>query len=449
MYAPQALAPAVGGALPRRGLGALGRPLDVSTFTIYQGAVGVMLLTFVWRVQQIFPILEPLHLTELSALLALGLFLVVGGPTRVLRAISHPASVWICIITLLAVLSVPGGVFPGLSFRFLLQDHLKTLLLLVVLVGAIRSTADARRFLALQVLGGTIYCWAVLTRFHVEAGGRLGGLYYYDSNDLAMLLDCTLPFIVSFLHARLRVTARIALFAAVVLFIVALVKTGSRGGFLGLIAVLAYTLFGSSTVPPRARLLAVGSVLLLLVALSGQGYWKMMSTMLHPTSDYNWSGESESGRMEVWKRGLGYTAERPFLGVGANAFFVAEGKLSPMARAQFYGKGFKWSAPHNSFVQIAAELGVFGLLSFVGLLWSAFATARRLGRLPPGATHERRRDAAQGHALATAILGFAIAGFFLSQAYAAFLYSLLGIIIGLATLGVRREEHAAPARRIS
>jgi F0F1-type ATP synthase assembly protein I len=43
-------------------------------------------------------------------------------------------------------------------------------------------------------------------------------------------------------------------------------------------------------------------------------------------------------------------------------------------------------------------------------------------------------DAALGHALAGAVIGFAVAGFFLSQAYSMYLYTILGMILGFAKL---------------
>ncbi len=413
-------------ALPREGKGAV--------WALYQGMVSVMVLTFVWRMQEVFPILQPIHLTELASVAAIALYLVTGGPDRTLRAVRHPIARWMGAILLLSMLSVPGGVFPGHSFRFLVEDHLKTIVLVVVLAAAIRDSGDAARFAGVHVLGGIVYCWAVLVRFDVQADGRLAGLYFYDANDLGLLLVCTLPLALFFLQRRTHALWRAGILLAGALFVLALLKTGSRGGFLGLVVALGYLLFGSRVVPRRARIPAVVGAVAVLIALAGDGYWTKMSTLLNPTQDYNWSGKSESGRMEVWKRGLGYMADRPLLGVGVNAFYAAEGALSPLAKTQFYGRGFKWSAPHNSFVQIAAELGVFGIASFLGLLWSAFRAARRIGTPPGGAGPSERSSAVLGHALATAMVGFAVTGFFLSQAYSAYGYSLFAILIGLGSV---------------
>jgi O-antigen ligase len=203
---------------------------------------------------------------------------------------------------------------------------------------------------------------------------------------------------------------------------------------------------------PRGRRFGAAALgLAAMLVVGNQQYWEMMQSILHPTQDYNWAGKSQEGRMEVWKRGLSYMAARPLTGVGASGFFVAEGTLSQRAKeASWRGKGLKWSAPHNSFVQAGAELGVPGLLLFILLLWAAYRSARQRaraqaapGRAPPSVL--------LGQAFAASMVGYAVTAFFLSQAYAAFLYTLLGLAIAfeLATPSGAAAESApaaAPAR---
>lgn len=133
--------------------------------------------------------------------------------------------------------------------------------------------------------------------------------------------------------------------------------------------------------------------------------------------------------MAVWGRGMGYMADNPILGVGANAFPIAEGMISEISERQRYGIGLKWSAAHNSFVQIGAELGVPGLLAFVFLLYSGITAAWRVGRRHPGVD---RTVKSLGQAVVGAFVGFTVSGFFLSHGYSVFLYAMLGTTVGLA-----------------
>src|SRR5258708_33328068 len=97
------------------------------------------------------------------------------------------------------------------------------------------------------------------------------------------------------------------------------------------------------------------------------------------TSKDDYNHTSETGRMQIWSRGIGYMLANPLLGVGPNNFPAAEGTLSPLAERQQYGIGVRWNAAHNSFVQIGAELGLPGLTLFVAVIASAFAALRRSG----------------------------------------------------------------------
>ena len=419
---------------PRRPAASAASPDARMPWTPFHVALAAMLLTYVWRVQDLFPVLGALRPAVLSSLAALGFFLL--GPAAGAGArLRHPVFRWAAVILALCALSVPGSVWPGYSFRFIVEDHVKTVLFMVLLMAAVRVPRDVERFLAVHVAGSALYCVMVLTRFEVGADGRLGGLVYYDANDLAMLLVCTLPVLVYFSRPGARPAMRMAAAAALVLFVVTIVRTGSRGGFLGVVAVFAAMAVGFQAVPRGRRLRAAAAVAVLLVAVGGGVYWEKMATMLNPSQDYNWAGNEQTGRMEVWKRGAGYMLQRPVFGVGAAAFGIAEGTISPLAARQELGHGLKWSAAHNSFVQIGAELGFPGLIAFLLMLAAAFRALRAPGRAraPDGSVPD---GAALAQALTAALVGYCVSGFFLSQAYSAYLYSLLALVAGLAAVPV-------------
>src|SRR5207244_2377732 len=120
---------------------------------------------------------------------------------------------------------------------------------------------------------------------------------------------------------------------------------------------------------------------------------------------------------------------------------AAEGLLSPFADRQQFGAGVRWSAPHNSFVQVGAELGVPGLALFVGLIASAFVALRRsdLGTAAIGAA-QTPSDLTQ--ALTASLIGFVVGAFFLTLAYSEILYTLVALAVGVHEL-----NSVATARR--
>mgnify|MGYP002477909511 CR=1 FL=1 len=407
---------------------AVRRPAAVDLLLI---AVSTCILTYAWRVQDLFPLLAKVKLPILATLGMYGLYAMTSDRRRKLRSVVHPVTKCLIVIMALAVASVPTSLYKGMSFGFIKDDLGKSFLLMIILAASVRALEDVRRYVAAVVAGAAIYAGYVYLYVDVGISGRLGDLAYYDANDLGMLMVCTLPLATYFVIRGRTPFARIASVLATGIFLLVIVKSGSRGAFLGLIGFGLYLLLGYSAIPKKLRVGAVIACFLGLLLAGNETYWSMMRTILNPSEDYNWSGNSESGRMEVWKRGIGYMLRRPLTGVGARAFPVAEGQLSPLAERQQYGMGVKWSAAHNSFVEIGAELGVFGLITFVLLLVHAYKAAR--GVSPGSARDERASDAVfLGQALAGTIVGYVICGFFLSQAYAAYMFIIYGLIVGLA-----------------
>ena len=392
-------------------------------------ALAGMLLAYIWRLQSLYPILAAIQFPSLVAAAAAVVFLLDKDRRRSLRSIRHPVVTAAGLIFVIMLLSAPAGLYAGQSVSFIKNDYLKTLLLMVLLAAGIRTFEDVERMVRILVLGAMLYSWYILTRFTVGMSGRLGNLVYYDANDLAFLIVCTIPLGVYFFSRKVPGRMKWVAAFGLLLFIMAIVKSGSRGGFLGLIAVGLYLLFGFGAVSKQTRLLTViGSVGLMLVFGSAK-YWEMMATLLNPQEDYNWANDEGRGRTEIWKRGLGYMMAHPLLGVGARNFPVAEGTISAKAQDEVYGRGVQRRAAHNSFVELGAELGVIALGLFIFMLGHAYRSARGIGGRGPGPP---TREKAMGHALAGSLVGYVTAGFFVSQAYSAFLYAILAIIVGLA-----------------
>ncbi|MEO6864362.1 MAG: O-antigen ligase family protein, partial [Gemmatimonadaceae bacterium] len=178
---------------------------------------------------------------------------------------------------------------------------------------------------------------------------------------------------------------------------------------------------------------------LIMTVLGSATYWNMMRTILHPKDDYNM--KEQAGRKFVWKRGVGYMISRPLLGVGAAAFEQAEGTISAISRQYAAeGRGLKWSTAHNSFVLVGAELGVGGLVLFVTMIGTSFYHLGQIKSGPDGDPVVTPEDAALAQTLIASLIGFCVAGFFVSASYSAFLYALIGLVIAEDSL--RRRRHA-------
>ncbi len=394
-----------------------------------QVALAILVLLQVWRVHELFPSLAISGLPILLTLAVLLLFWLNRDPRRRLTSLNGPVIYAALGILVLVALSVPGSLYPGMSLNFLFKDYLRSVILMFLVAASVRGLADLRRIAWLQVAGATLFSAAVVARAEMGSDGRLRSMAYYDVNDLAMLIVCTLPLVLYLWRRPARGPGRVVLIAATVFLMMTLGKTGSRGGFLGFLTVGGYLLLRLRGISRIQRVGTVVLLVILFVGLANDAYFDRIQTILHPSTDYNWSGKSETGRIEIWKRGVGYMLSHPVLGVGASAFEVAEGTLAPEARqSRQYGRGFKWSAAHNSFIQIGAETGVLGLILFVALLTSAVRVLSRVRRRSVG------EGQVLGQILTACLVGFVVPAFFLSQGYSAYLYTLLGMIVGLAKI---------------
>jgi O-antigen ligase len=393
-----------------------------------------VILQYVWRVQEMFPILAKFQFTALVSLGAVGLFIVDPGLPRRLGYLQTRIYLVILGILALAVLSVPTSLRVGGSLDFLTGNFIKTVLMTGILAASIRDRRDVDRMLRAFVLGGTGYVLSAIA-LAPAGSGRLGG-GSYDPNDLGLFTVSTIPLCIYLMRRQARTGDRIMGLVATAVLLFATVLSGSRGGFLALVAVASYGLISLKAVRASKRIGVMITACVVMLLVADDAYWGRMRTILAPKEDYNWAGRAESGRIEVWKRGLGYMVARPLLGVGVYQFDVAEGTLSKQAAINRQrGRGFRWSAAHNSYVQIGAELGVFGLAAFVALLLLGFREARRLGRVAID-----QGDRLLGQALGALMVGFAVGGVFLSQAYATYLYLVLGILIGFSRMVDRERE---------
>lgn len=404
--------------------------------------LAVYVMTAVGRLHQLYDILIPLRLTLVSAGLATVSYIMsTGGDRRFGPVLRMRMTRFLLAMTLWMAFSIVGALWPGGAFQLFTDEFLKIVLMYVVLVGAVRGFRDVERLVFTYLLSVGIYSTVVLTRFNV--GGdrwRLAGLYYYDANEFGTLAVMCVPLAVYFMVRARPLWRRWTSAGVLAALVVGFIWTGSRGGFLALLGVGAFLLLRYTAIRARWRILTTALLAVLFAAAASDTYWKQMQTILQPNQDYNMT--DDAGRMKVWKRGIGYMLQNPVFGVGANNFPTAEGTLSPLAENAAIGRPVKWSVAHNSFLQVGAELGVPGLILFLGLLASAFVALRSVQRGRGRAPAERSPPAQLSQALAAALVGYIVGGFFLSLAYHELLYTLIALIAAL-----QKVAGVAPAPR--
>src|SRR5258706_2198039 len=311
--------------------------------------------------------------------MSIGLYLLQRSPQRRMSLVNSRTTMYLIGLVLWGALSVPAALNQGLAFQSW-TDFARTIVMCFVVAASVRRPGDIDR-LFLVYFGVTVaYTAVVLSRFQLGGGDtwRLGDLYTYDANDLATLIVTAMPMGLYFVIGQGRLLRRLLAVGGLIVLAVGLISSGSRGGFLAFLAVAAFVLVKMTTIPARSRIGGLVAILVVLLGTASDKYWTQMQTIVHYNQDYNVT--SETGRVRIWKRGIGYMLGRPVFGVGMRNFQVAEGTISSRARMREFGVGVWWGAAHNTYVQAGAELGISGLLALLGLLGAAFQLFRKVAR---------------------------------------------------------------------
>jgi O-antigen ligase len=103
-----------------------------------------------------------------------------------------------------------------------------------------------------------------------------------------------------------------------------------------------------------------------------------------------------------------------------------------MAQRQALGYGVKWGVAHNSYVEMAAELGVPGILFFVAFIFTTFQLLLRVDKVEGLQGGGARGPPHLAQPIMASMVGFLVGAFFLSLGYHAMMYTLAAIAVGLA-----------------
>jgi O-antigen ligase len=399
-------------------------------------AVLGVVLTSVWRLHDLVPAVRALRPSIALTLLALLLVAIDRHPGQRLARLRSPVVAWLAVLLAIMVIGLPFSLDPGRSTDFFATEVAPFVLVGLLVAVSLRSVAEVEWLILGTLVAGCVFTLVIHAVADVDAGGRWTDMdmVYYDTNDLALMLVSMIPLTLYVMRRGNSPRRRLFAAACFGLFAFSMVRTGSRGGLVGFVAVAAYLLLTFRPLPPRMRIAGVG-VAALLLALGGQGYWSRVGMLLEPTRDYNWS--SESGRLAIWRRGLAYIEDRPLTGVGLGAFESAEREVSELARSnRMAGRPVRAQVAHNAPMQVTAELGIPGLVAFVFLLVVTARTLLRVRRRCDDEPGSDPRVAALAHALLASLIGFSVCGLFLSVAYFPYLQMLLGVTVAVGGLGV-------------
>ncbi len=208
----------------------------------------------------------------------------------------------------------------------------------------------------------------------------------------------------------------------------AVLLSASRGGFLGLVASCLYFLLKSRQ---RVRNLALACAALAVLSLPME--MSPVRRLFHPSQS---DQDAQQIRLALWDGGLKMIMAHPFFGVGLDNYPQEISRYADPAKVPKYE--YIRRVAHNSYMEIAAELGVPALFIFVGIIISSVFSLGRVRRASLKSNDEFLGRVALG--LQAGILGTAVALFFVSGEYqkmfwmAIFLTTCLPVLVRSKTI---------------
>ena len=343
--------------------------------------------------------------------------LVLGSERKNLAsALAMPESKRYLCFYFIMVLGIPFAYHKGVALDGVIVKYLGNMLFFVLLVTYVNSF---QRLKALMM----VVCASTL------AYGFFGGLIMgmregrigvfgnaFDPNDTAFVLLSLFPPCLFFVRFKNGLLIRLVAIVASCSALAVILLTGSRGGMLGLGAILLLMLLTriggiNSGQKILFTLLIVATAFLFRDMIDLDRYM----TIADLSSDYNAS--SEGGRIDLWTAAIKLAAAHPITGVGVECFAFAQYLLRERAGAEYLG----WLQPHNSLLQIASEVGVIGFAIFMFIIVRSLVVFYRAGSTGSSDQSPIEREfSGLAGLLFLGFCGLLVSGFFLSQAYSNF-----------------------------
>ena len=269
----------------------------------------------------------------------------------------------------------------------------------------------------------------------IEPPGTFG-----DNNYFAVALMMLMPLLWYVSIYSQQKIVRISTRIAVVINLAAVVGSGSRGAMAGLAAVaLMLVMQSKNKVPVLLAVCLVGAIGL---SLTTDDWRARMLTVNSAEAD-----GSFMGRVAAWKMSTVIAFDRPLIGGGFGV--TTNPRVHDAYRTRFNSFSFFMDTgeaggpleAHSIYFQALGETGFIGFGLFVGLLLTAFANLRAVGKLAKG-----RPDLAWAGDLAAmmrlGLIAYSVSGALLSLAYFETYYVYITLISVLREC-VQREAKVA------
>jgi len=358
-------------------------------------------------------------------------------------------------LALIMLGTAPFSIWPGGAVGVVTDLFSKVVVVYALILNTLTTRQRFEQFVTVVVLSCSYVAVKAVVDYglgvHLVEQNRLegqGGLFG-NPNDMALNMVAFLPLAIIVMLWRGRPLVRGTLAIGTLALVAAIIFSKSRGGTLGLLAMIAVLLYQVRRVRPSVAV-AVIVAGLVTIPLLPSSFTQRMSSIMNPEEDITGSREA---RKRLMREAYQAYLDHPVFGLGAGQFH----NYNPADREEV------WHEAHNAWLQVASELGTGGLLVFTVIVGSGFVAGlqgvaavrrsrpRRTRRSREPAALIARRDRLQLYASAVlaSLTGWVVAAMFASVAYYWTLYLVLGLAITLRDITLREVGGTSePARTV-
>lgn len=337
--------------------------------------VGMVTLMGINMVQpgELYPIFNALHVERLEAIVALVVLFARGyrfAYPRVTRKV-----LWFFAAV---VASIPLSFWVSNSISSA-EDFGKIVLLHLLLVAVVISRQRLRvLLLTLSMLVGYLSVSSLALYFqgkfdHTMGVDRIMGLTGASNSPdtLGLTIATALPIMYLFTLKPSRIPLRLLMWGLIALSLWTLLLTGSRGSLLSFLLMLVLAMCIS-----RKRMILIPTVAVLAMvvwsALPMQ-YKARYMTLSDPTKEAT-TDMSYTNRLLSWEGGWHMFLHNPLTGIGIGNYGEANDAIYWPAPKRV------WLDAHSLYFKVLGELGLFGVITFFGMVTVLFKTNNQVRR---------------------------------------------------------------------
>jgi len=301
----------------------------------------------------------------------------VTRPPTAIRRLIYSFFIIACISLVNAV-----NIHAGLAYLYLLAAYL---VIFFIILRHIEGIFELRRLIFSALLAGVVACaWSI---YQSREAGLFASRYIYASTFgnpifFSQYLSVMIPLSLAMMLSESRTQPKLALFlkycfylGAVGISLLLLIVARSRGAYLGLASMIVYCTIAAFIISAKRikRILLSVSIILIILAVSvGAVLWPNVQASVKEREFQNLM------RAHVWSSSMNLIKDHPVLGVGSGNFQYVYPFYRTEKEKEATPKGIKYTKAHNVLLHVWSEMGIFGILVFLGIIFYVFRASFRV-----------------------------------------------------------------------